>query len=69
MDINIELGKVGLKQTINLQCNVGDCLFEAITYLLKYFITSWMIQKNSMSHFFFKKNLMHLKFCNVVGEN
>jgi hypothetical protein len=40
MDINIELGKVGLKQTINFQYNVGDCLFEAIAYLLKYFITS-----------------------------
>jgi hypothetical protein len=29
---------------------VGDCLFDAITYLLKYSISSIMIWKNNMSH-------------------
>jgi hypothetical protein len=45
MDINIELGKVGLKRTINFQSNVSDYLFGAIAYLLKYSITSRMVQK------------------------
>ncbi len=36
MDIDIELGKVGLKQTINFQHNVNDSLFNAIAYILIY---------------------------------
>jgi hypothetical protein len=50
MDIDIELEKVGLKRIINFQCNVGDYLFDGIVYLLKYSISSKMIQKNNMSH-------------------
>jgi len=36
MDIDIELNKVVLQQIINFCYNVGDYLFDAITYLLKY---------------------------------
>jgi hypothetical protein len=50
MDIDIELEKVGFKRIINFQYNVSDCLFDAITYLLKYSISSRMIQQNSISY-------------------
>ncbi len=42
--------KIGLKRIINFYYNVDDCLFDAITYLLKYAISSKMIGINSMSH-------------------
>jgi hypothetical protein len=54
-----------LKETICLfiylfiQYNVGDCLYDAITHLLKYSVGSKMIQKNSMSHL---KNNLKLKY-------
>ncbi len=50
MDIDIKSKKVGLKQINNFYYNVGDCLFDAIIYLLKYSIRFRMTQKNSMSH-------------------
>jgi hypothetical protein len=43
MAIDVELEKVGLKRIINFQYNVGDCLFDAIAYLLKYSISFVMI--------------------------
>jgi len=36
MNVDIELGNFGLKWIINFQYNVGDCLFDLITYLSKY---------------------------------
>jgi hypothetical protein len=45
MDVDIELEKNGLKWIIHFQYNVGDCLFDAVTYLLNYSIRSKMIQK------------------------
>jgi len=49
-DVDIEFGKVGLKRIINFQYNVGDCLFDVITYLSKYSISFRMIWNNCMSH-------------------
>jgi hypothetical protein len=40
MEIDLELAKLGLKQITNFQYSVGDCLCDAIVYLLKYLITS-----------------------------
>jgi hypothetical protein len=51
MEINQELTKLGLKQITNFQYNVGDCLFDAIVYLLKYLIISNSIRMNFMFHF------------------
>jgi len=45
MNVDIDLEKNGLKWIINFQYNVGDCLFDAITYSLKYSIKFKMIQK------------------------
>lgn len=36
MTIYIKLVKLGLQWLININHNVGDCLFEVISYLLKY---------------------------------
>jgi hypothetical protein len=49
MDIDIELKKIGLKQ-INFHYNVGDCLFDAITYLLKYTNFSSKMIKKTVCH-------------------
>jgi hypothetical protein len=40
MDIDIKLNKVGLQIIINFHYNVGDCLFDVISYLLNYSLTS-----------------------------
>jgi hypothetical protein len=48
MEFDQELVKLGFKQIINFQYNVGDCLFDVITYLLKYSITLNSIQMNFM---------------------
>ncbi len=41
MNINIKLAKLGFKYIIKFNYNViGDCLFNAISYLLKYKKTS-----------------------------
>jgi hypothetical protein len=40
MEIDQELTKLGFKKITNFQYSVGDCLFDAIVYLLKYLITS-----------------------------
>jgi hypothetical protein len=45
MNVDIDLEKIGLKWIINFQYNVGDCLFDAITYSLKYLVKFKMIQK------------------------
>jgi len=50
------LKKVGLNWIINFQYNVGDFLFDAITYLLKYSINFKMMWKNS-SHIHLKEFL------------
>jgi hypothetical protein len=39
-NIDVELAKFGLKIVVNVFCNVGDCLFDVIAYLLKYNETS-----------------------------
>ncbi len=51
MEIDLELAKLGLKQITNFQYSVGDCLFDAIVYLLKYLITSNSIWMNFMFQF------------------
>ncbi len=51
MEIDQELAELGLKQIINFQYSVGDCLFDAIVYLLKYLITSNSIWMNLMFQF------------------
>jgi hypothetical protein len=50
-NIDVELAKFGLKRVINFFFNVGDCLFNAIAYLLKYNETSKSIRKNNMLYF------------------
>lgn len=40
MDIDIELNKVGLQIIMNFHYNVGDCLFDVISYLLKCLLIS-----------------------------
>ncbi len=50
MEIDQELAKLGLKWITYLQYNVGFFLFDAITYLLKYSITSNSIQMSFMFH-------------------
>jgi hypothetical protein len=39
-NIDVELAKFGLKRIVKFFYNVGDCLFNAIAYLLKYNETS-----------------------------
>jgi len=50
MDIDIELNKVVFQKIINFCYNVGDYLFDAITYLLKFSMCFKMTQKNNMFH-------------------
>ncbi len=45
MNIDIELAKVGFKWIINFNYNVGDFLFDAVAYLLKFKKNSKKIQK------------------------
>jgi len=54
MDIDKNLNKVGLDIITKFQYNIGDCLFDAIVYLLYYSMTSIIIQK--------KKGLFRKKF-------
>jgi hypothetical protein len=58
MDIDIQLSNVGLHQVIIFKYNIGDCLFDVITYLLNYSKTSIIIQIGSM---------MHLQNCLTIG--
>jgi len=58
MNIDIELAKHGLQQVQNFEYKVGDCLFDSITYLLKYSINSKLIQKN---------NTCYLQECPIIG--
>jgi hypothetical protein len=57
------LGKVGLKWINNFQYNVGDCLFDVITYLSKDSISFKMIWKNNMTHL---KQSLRLGTCKVL---
>jgi hypothetical protein len=50
MDIDIKLNKVGLKRIMNLHYNVGDRLFDVISYLLEYSITLLIIRQNCMAY-------------------
>jgi hypothetical protein len=50
MEIDQNLAKLGFKRIIHFQYNFGDCLFDAIIYLLKYSITSILIWMNFMFH-------------------
>jgi len=47
---DIGLNEVGLQQLNNFNYNMGDCLFDAITYLLKCSNRFKSIWRNSMSH-------------------
>jgi hypothetical protein len=44
-NIDVKLAKFGLKRNVKKIYNVGDCLFNAIPYLLKYNETSKSISK------------------------
>jgi hypothetical protein len=48
MDIDKNLNKVGLDIITKFQYNIGDCLFDAIVYLLYYSITSIRIPKKKI---------------------
>jgi len=50
MNIDIELAKHGLQQVQNFEYKIGDYLFDSITYLLNYSISSQLIQKNNMCY-------------------
>jgi hypothetical protein len=50
MVINIELSKVSLQQMPTFKYNVGDCLFDAMSYLLKYYKPSTSICGNGIYH-------------------
>ncbi len=50
MNIDIELAKHELQKVQNFEHKVGDCLFDAIAYLLNSSISSKLIQKNSMCY-------------------
>jgi hypothetical protein len=54
----IELAKHELQQVQNFEYKVGDCLFDAITYLLNYSITSKLIPK---------KHMCYLQECLSIG--
>jgi hypothetical protein len=57
-NIHIKLAKFGLKIIVNCFYNLGDCLFNAIAYSLKYIETSKSIRKN---------NMLYLKICLNIG--
>ncbi len=50
---------------------MGDCLFDAIVYLVKYSINSKIIRKHNMSHLQECLTLVTSKVlkCRVVGDN
>lgn len=50
MDVNIELSKVNLRQMLAFKYNVGDYLFDAMSYLLNYSKSSTSIRKNVVYH-------------------
>jgi hypothetical protein len=50
MDIDIKLNKVGLQIIMNFHYNVGDCLFDVISYLLNNSLTSSIVQQNCMAY-------------------
>jgi hypothetical protein len=50
MDIDKNLNKVGLDIITKFQYNIGDCLFDAILYLLYYSMTSITIRENNMAY-------------------
>jgi hypothetical protein len=50
MNIDIELAKHELQQVQIFEYKVGDCLFDAIAYLLNYSTSLKLIQKNSMCY-------------------
>lgn len=60
MNIDIELAKLGFKWIINFNYNVGDCLFDAIMYSLKYKMISKEIWEN---------NMFRLKCCLNLGTS
>jgi len=51
MNIDFELAKVGIKQVTIFYYNVGYCLFDAITYLLRYSNSSINIPKKLYVYF------------------
>jgi hypothetical protein len=61
MTIYIELAKLGLQWIINCNHNVGEYLFEAISYLFKYIKTSKIIWQNNMFYFKICLNLEALE--------
>ncbi len=36
MDISIDIWRLGLQWVVNFHFKVGDCLFDAIAYIIKY---------------------------------
>jgi hypothetical protein len=50
MDIDIKLNKVGLQIIMNFHYYVGDCLFDVISYLLNYSLTSSTIWQNCIAY-------------------
>ncbi len=55
--------KLGLQWLINFNHNVGDCLFEVISYLLKYTKISKIIWQNNMSCL---KNCLNLETLETI---
>jgi len=50
MDIDFFKSKIVLQRTTNFHYAIGDCLFDAIVYFLKYAINSNEHCKNSIAH-------------------
>ena len=50
IDINKVLKKYNLQHITNYSYNVGDCLFDSISYLLHYKESSTMLRTNRMHH-------------------
>jgi len=57
MNIDIELAKLTFKWIINFKYNVGNFLFHAIVYILKYKKILKEFEKIYMFHFFLNLNL------------
>jgi hypothetical protein len=50
MDINLKLNDIFLQEIVNIYYNMGDHLFDIITYLLNYSMGSKIIWRNNMFH-------------------
>ena len=63
IDINEVLKKCNLQRVTTYWYNIGDCLFDSISYLLHYKESSTMLRTNTMHHLkvYLEKILQKLK--------